>query len=81
MSTKDVVLSKDWQQLTDAGTAGFIQIVSGLAYICESEMKPSDGQVAHPRGPGDINFNDAVVWGRSRGEPVLVIISGVATDS
>ncbi len=75
MATKGVTLTKDWQQITSRGQYGFIQIVAGIAYLCESETQPGIDHVAHPRSPGDVNFGDTVVWGRSSGDQVLIVVS------
>jgi|GEM_PF-2023491 len=76
MTTRAITLTKDWQQITSRGQFGFIQVISGIAYLCESDVQPDVNQASHPRSPGDINFNDATIWGRSSGDQVLIVVSG-----
>ncbi|EHH8804830.1 MULTISPECIES: hypothetical protein [Enterobacteriaceae] len=80
MTTRAITLTNEWQQVTERGQSGFIQIISGIAYLCESETQPDDGQAAHPR-TGDVNFGDVTVWGRSSGDEVLIIVSATAKTS
>ena len=75
MSTRAITLTPKWQQITSRGQYGFIQTISGIAYLCVSETPPAEDEPAHPR-TGDINYGDVVIWGRSTGDPTLIVVSG-----
>lgn len=75
MTTRSITLTNDWQQITERGQYGLIQVTAGIAYLCESETQPGPEQAAHPRAAGDINYGDTVIWGRSYNGPVSIIVS------
>lgn len=74
MTTRAITLTNEWQQVTERGQSGVIQVISGIAYLHVSETKPALDDAAHPR-TGDVNYNDADIWARSSGDEVLIVVS------
>lgn len=47
MATREIVLSEDWQQITDGTTQTLLQVIGGELRLCAQTNKPDMDAVAH----------------------------------
>lgn len=78
MATTAIILTKDWQLIAGSNMEGTIQVLSGIAYLCDSDDTPDAEQAAHPRGVGDVTFSGVNVYGRSGNTPAVLIVTANA---